>query len=127
VLSLGKGAEEDRQRDGDQRGGADGLPDAEGDEPADRGRQPAGQREAGEHDEAEQEDPLLTKTVGKAADREDEHQQAEVVGVEDPGDTSDTGAHVGHDRRDGDVDDGGVEQGHEQAERNGDQHEPLPW
>ncbi len=125
VLMPGEGAHEDGQRHRHHGGRAEGLPHPEDDEPADVGRQAAGQREAAEHDDPEDEDEPLPVAVGKPPEGEEEDGQPDVVGVEHPGDHGDVGLEIGDHRRDGDVDDGRVEQGHEHAQSHHPQDEPL--
>jgi hypothetical protein len=104
-----EGAEDDRQRDGEQRGAADALAGAKGDQPVDVGGEATEHREQGEHHEAEHEDALLAVPVGDAPHGEEADGEHQTVGVEHPRGVRHGGVEVGDDRRHRDIDDGHIE------------------
>ena len=111
-----EGVGDDRERRRHHEGGADALGGATGDQPRLALREPdEGARQA-EDDDAEEEHAPAAEDVAQATARDEQHGEAQRVGVDGPFETADRGVQVLLDRGQRDVHDRVVEHDHEQRE-----------
>ncbi len=98
-------------------GGTQALDDARDAQGEERGRQSAGERGEGEHRESGLRDAPVADDLAERGERQQHHQDRELVGVDDPDGRGGARAEVARDGGQGDVDDGAVEHRHADREQ----------
>ena len=125
LAGLGEERHQQRERHRVDDRAADALDGARDHERQLRARQAAGERGAGEEDDADHERAPVPVEIAEPAAEQQEAAAGQQVGVDDPDQRRLGEAEIGADRRQRDVDDGHVEHDHEHAEADDAEGEPA--